>query len=307
MSLSRREFLRRSALATGALAVPGLAEAEAPEKRGPARDFGTLGFRASIYTIGTAETVDGDASVAAIRAMLESGVNMIDTAPSYQGGRSEQLVGRALEGHKGRVWVSTKTLARTADGAYEEVKASLRRLKLDRIDTLQVHAVNDDATLDAVLRKGGAVEGLERAKRDGLIRHIGITGHTRPAVILRAIREYSFASILVPVSALDAHVHDFAPVVLGEARKRGVAIVGMKALKGMERATGGRFDAKDLLRYAWSLPIDTLAIGLRKPEEAATNLETWRAFKPMSVKEREALEATVKSYANVDDLWWKRQ
>ena len=162
------------------------------------RPFGKTGFQASIYTVGTAEIPSSQAAVDALRRLFDGGVNMIDTAPSYMGTQSESTVGRAIEGRRAGLWISTKTLERTADGAYREVKESLERLGCGHIDLLQVHAINDQGTLDAVLRKGGAVEGLERAKKDGLIRHIGITGHTRPEVIQNAVKAYPFVSILVP-------------------------------------------------------------------------------------------------------------
>jgi aryl-alcohol dehydrogenase-like predicted oxidoreductase len=310
MDLSRREFFRRTALATGALATGGAlgpSEAAPAVRPVPMRTLGRTGFRASILAIGTGELADNEATVAAIRWLIDAGVNVIDTAPSYQGGRSEQIVGRAIQGRRARVFIATKTLARDAGGAYAEVRASLQRLNVRRIDLLMVHGAGDDAVLDAVLRRGGAVEGLERAKREGLIRHIGITSHTRPDVMLRAIRRHPFEAILVPVSPLDAHIMDFAPEVIPEARRRGIAVLGMKALKGMERATGGRFQAEELLRYAWSLPIDTLAVGLHRPEEADTNLAYLRAFRPMPARERTALETRLRPHATVENMWWKRR
>lgn len=307
MDLSRREFLRRSAAAAGSVSLPTLVgEFLQGKKKMPLRPFGKTGFNASIYTVGTAEVPSSDAAVDALRALFIGGVNMVDTAPSYMGTQSESTVGRAIEGRREGLWISTKTLERTADGAYREVKESLGRLKCGVIDLLQVHAVNDKATLDAVLRKGGAVEGLERAKKEGLIKHIGITGHTRPEVILAAMKAYPFESILVPVSALDRHINDFMDQTVLYANEHGVAVVAMKALKGIERATPGSFKADDYIRYALSKPISTLNLGLRVPEEAAKNLATMLAFKPMSDEESRSLEAASKQHANVNTLWWKR-
>ncbi len=307
MGISRREFLRRSAATAGAIAVPSLL----PEWQAPAemqtRPFGKTGWNASIYAVGTAEVPDTDAAVDALRRLMAAGVNYIDTAPSYRGTRSETTVGRAVAGRRDKVWIASKTLERSAGGALREVKESLARLQCGHIDLLQVHAVNDDATLDAVLNKGGAVEGLERAKKEGLVRHIGITGHTRPEVILRAIKTYPFVAVLVPVSAMDKHINDFADEVLPYAREHGIAVAGMKSLKGMERATGGDFDPTDFLRYSLSLPVSTLTIGLRQLKEAEENLETALAFKPMPPDEMEALEASVKGITNTRALWWKRR
>lgn len=304
MSLSRRDLLRLSGLSLGAGALPTLGQ---KAKTIPKRPLGKTGWNASIYAVGTAEIPGVEEAVIALDQLLDAGVNYIDTAPSYVETRSEQAIGRVMKRRRKEVFLATKTLARDADGAYREVQDSLGRLQSDRIDLLQVHAVNDTGTLDAILKKGGAVEGLERAKKEGLIRFIGITGHTRPEVILEGLKRYPFASILVPVSALDKHISDFADEVIPYARKHGVAVVGMKSLKGTERATGGTFDPEPLLRYAWSLPIDCLTIGLRRGHEVGRNLEYARAYVKMSDSEMRRLEGEMKTHADVGNLWWKKR
>ncbi|HRF58289.1 MAG TPA: aldo/keto reductase [Fimbriimonadaceae bacterium] len=306
MAISRREFIRTTGAALGAVAVPGLAE-PLLAKSMPTRPFGKTGWRASLYAVGTAEIPENDEAVRALEALLDGGVNYIDTAPSYTGTRSEQVIGKVMVKRRKEVFLATKTLARDADGAYAEVRESLGRLQCKQIDLLQIHAVNDMGTLDAVLRKGGAIEGLEKARKEGLIRFIGITGHTRPEVILEAIRKFPFASVLIPISALDKHISDFNDEVVPEANRRGIAIAGMKSLKGIERATGGKFEPEDYVRYAMSQRISTLTIGLRRGSEVSTNLAIARNFSPMTVSEMRSLEAASKGKADVGHLWWKRR
>ena len=306
MDLSRRHFLRAGTAVAAATFVGGWDSfpSSAPM---PVRAFGKTGWKASIYALGSAEIPETPEAIRAIRALLDAGVNYVDTAPSYQGTRSESVLGEVLKTRRNEVFVATKTLERDADGAYAEVMASRGRLGIDRIDLIQIHAVNDDATLDRVLGRGGALEGLRRAQKDGRVSHIGITGHTRPEVILRAVNTEEFASILVPVSPLDRHVSDFATEVIPRAAKLGIGITGMKSLKGIERASGGRFEPEPYLRYAWGLPISTLALGLRKESEVAANLASARAFKPLSKAERLALEEKSKEWADVGVLWWKKR
>ncbi|GMV88723.1 MAG: hypothetical protein AMXMBFR81_16540 [Chthonomonas sp.] len=304
MALSRRDFLKL----TGATALAlTRRESEAQTPRIATRPYGKTGWNASIYAVGTAEIPETEAAVRALNQLLDGGVNFIDTAPSYQGTRSETAIGMVMAKRRKEVFLATKTLARDADGAYAEVKASLERLQTKQTDLLQVHAVNDDGTLDQVLATGGAVKGLERAKREGLIRYIGITGHTRPEVILRALDAYPFDAILVPVSALDKHIHDFATEVLPKANKLGIGISGMKALKGMEFARGLVDEPEPLLRYALTLLISTLAIGLRQVSEVEPNLRMAREFKPMPAEEMRALETAVHPLATTQALWWKRR
>src|SRR5688572_25281108 len=172
MGLSRRDLLKTAALTTGAVAMPGLAQSALA----PAivkRPLGKTGWRASIYGVGTAEIPSNEESIRALNKLIDGGVNYVDTAPSYQGTRSESAVGEVLRKRRNEVFIATKTLARDADGAYAEVKRSIERLQTKRIDLIQIHAINSSSELDRVLAKGGAVEGLERAKKEGLISHIG--------------------------------------------------------------------------------------------------------------------------------------
>ncbi|MCW5941116.1 MAG: aldo/keto reductase [Fimbriimonadaceae bacterium] len=305
MALSRRDFLKLTG--ASALALGGVATEAGAAPKMPARPFGKTGWKASIYALGSAEIPANEEAIRAIDRLIDAGVNYLDTAPSYQGSRSERAIGEVMKRRRPEVFLATKTLARDADGAYAEVKASLERLQCKRIDTLQIHAVNDFGTLDQVLGDKGAIKGLERARSDGLIRFIGITGHTRPEVIAKALDSYPFDSILVPVSALDKHLSDFAEEVVPKARKLGIGIVGMKSLKGLELSKGTVDDAEPLLRYALSLPISTLTIGLRKESEVEANLRSVVNFRPMSEAERKDLEERMKPFATTQALWWKRR
>jgi len=271
----------------------------------PKRRLGAIPFDATILGLGTAEIPDDEEALKALRLALDAGVNYLDTAPSYRAARSESVVGQIAKTHRDRFFLATKTLERSADGAYREVRESLQRLQTDRIDLIQVHAVNDFATLEQVLT--GAVQGLERAKREGIVRHIGITGHTRPEVILRAIESYPFESILVPVSAADHWVNDFVSGVIPQARQRGVAVIGMKALKGVERSKGQVRDAERWLRYAWSCPVDCLIVGFRRYADVLENVRLAQQFQPMSTEEMKQLEQEAQKFANTQVLWWKQE
>ena len=272
----------------------------------PTRVFGKTGRKVSIYALGSAEMPGGEENIKTLHKLIDGGVSYFDTAPSYMGTRSESTIGEVMKSRRKEVFLATKTLDRSADGAYRDVQASLKRLQTDHVDLLQVHAVNDFGTLDAVLAKGGAVEGLERAKKDGLIEHIGITGHTRPEVTLKALENYPFDSILIALSAIDKSHHDFADEVVPRAKKLGIGITGMKALKGIERS-GKPFESERFLRYVWSLPVSTLTIGLRDLKEADQNLAAAKRFKPMTPTEMRALESEVAFLATDGNLWWKHR
>lgn len=307
MSVTRREVLKAVGTAAAAGPIGQIVQAVESGATIPQRKLGKTGWMASIYAVGTAEIPDTESTIRALNVLLDGGVNYIDTAPSYVGTRSESTVGQVMKTRRKEVFLATKTLRRDAEGAYAEVKESLERLQTKQIDTLQIHAVNDFATLDQVLVEGGAVKGLERARKEGLIRFIGITGHTRPEVLSKALDEYHFDSVLMAMSAVDASLNDFATDVLPKANKMGIAVVGMKMMKGIERATGGKFAPEEFMRYAWSLPVSTFTLGLRRESEAKENLAIAQRFKKMSSAEMRGLEKKVAEHADVGNLWWKRR
>lgn len=133
-----------------------------------------------------------------IREALDAGINHIDTAAGY--GDSEIHLGRWMPEIRDRVFLATKTGDRTADAAYDSIRRSLERLRTDRVDLLQHHAVGNLDELDEVTRPGGGLEGALRARDEGMIGGIGITGHgmDAPAAHLEALRRFPFDTVLTP-------------------------------------------------------------------------------------------------------------
>src|SRR5574339_1309903 len=107
--------------------------------------------------------------------VIEAGVNHIDIAPSY--GQAEERVGPWMPRERDRFFLGCKTMERSKDGAWDEMQRSFKRLQTDHFDLYQAHAVTTMEELDAVTMKGGALEAFEQARREGLTRYLGITGH----------------------------------------------------------------------------------------------------------------------------------
>src|SRR5689334_16548112 len=134
-SRTTRRGLLKTALAAGAaFALPRTARADPPAAAQPQRDFGKTGRRVSVfgmgcYYVGTAASDEEGARV--VRTALDLGCTYVDTAPSYVGGRSERRVGIALEKRRDEVFLSTKTLERTAGKARVDLDESLKRLRTD--------------------------------------------------------------------------------------------------------------------------------------------------------------------------------
>jgi aryl-alcohol dehydrogenase-like predicted oxidoreductase len=132
--------------------------------------------------------------------VIEAGINHIDIAPSY--GQAEERVGPWMPRERSRFFVGCKTTERTKDGAWNEMQRSLKRLQTASFDLYQFHAITTMEELDAVTMKGGALEAFEQARREGLTRYIGITGHgvDAPKIYLEALRRFDFDSILFPLN-----------------------------------------------------------------------------------------------------------
>lgn len=132
--------------------------------------------------------------------LLAHGVNHLDTAASY--GDSELRIGPWMAEHRQRFFLATKTGERTGDGARAELERSLERLRVDQVDLVQLHNLVEPDEWDVAHGPGGAVDALVRARDEGLVRFIGVTGHgTRIAGMhLRSLERFPFDSVLLPYS-----------------------------------------------------------------------------------------------------------
>ncbi|HEX2234863.1 MAG TPA: aldo/keto reductase [Actinomycetota bacterium] len=166
------------------------------------RRLGRLEHRSSVVIYGGAALaeVTQDEADASISYALESGINHFDTAADY--GDSELRLGPWMERLGASVFLATKTGERTRDGARRSIEASLERLRVDRVDLLQLHAIGDEAELDAVTARGGALEAAIEARDEGLVGGIGITGHGHgaPSTHLEALRRFPFDTVLTPLN-----------------------------------------------------------------------------------------------------------
>ena len=254
------------------------------------RIFGSTGFQCSILGLGGESALyrRSDEAVQIITRALELGVNYFDTAPLYQD--SELNYGEVTPHARGRMFLATKTDQRTRDAAWRQFEASLRRLRTDYVDLLQIHHLDDHAEVDTVLRPNGAVTMAEEARAQGLVRYIGISGHSDPEVLLRALRGHRFDSILLAMNPADVHRLSFQDRLLPYADHTGIGIVAMKVFARGElfRAVGS---AADALGYVWSLPVDLAIVGIENIAQLERNAAIATAFRPLSPDRMRALEA----------------
>ena len=164
------------------------------------RRLGRLGHMSSVLIFGGAALAEADDETAdrGIAFALESGINHFDTAAAY--GDSEIKLGRWMDRMRDDIFLATKTGDREKGAAAASIRRSLERLRTDRVDLIQIHAVVDIPELDVVTRSGGALEAAVEARDEGLAGAIGITGHgmEAPATHLEALRRFPFDTVLTP-------------------------------------------------------------------------------------------------------------
>src|SRR5436853_278522 len=187
--------------------------------------------------------------------------------------------------------VKACTHGRSAGLALKMLDESLTRLQTDRLDLWQVHGVCFDNDPELAYRKGGVLEALDQAKKQGKVRFVGFTGHKKPDIHLDMIRRgYPFDSVQMPLNCLDATFRSFERQVLPEVTKRGIAALGMKPMGGTATAVkSGLVKAEEMLRYAMSLPVATTIAGMDSFDVLHQNLRVARGFKPLTAEEMQAL------------------
>lgn len=198
------------------------------------RRLGRIGHDSSVLILGGVALANctQDAADATIREALDAGINHIDTAAIY--GESEDRLGPWMGDIRDRVFLASKVTERSDEAAWASINRSLERLRVDRLDLLQIHSVCDLPTLDAVTAADGALRAVVRARDEGLATHLGITGHTHaaPSVHLEALRRFDFDSVLTPWNwklARDPAYHADFDALVAEMRSRDVALMTIKA------------------------------------------------------------------------------
>lgn len=293
--LGRREFIG-STLVMGLVARLGLARAATPV---PRRKLGRTGETVSILGVGGAHLggLGDDEAVRLVRRAIDEGIDFLDNCWDYSGGKSEERMGKALrDGYRARAFLMTKIDGRDARTATAQLEESLRRLGTDRLDLLQLHEVIHDDDPQRAFAKGGAIEAMREAQRQGKARFLGFTGHKSPALHLRmldAAREHGFRfdAVQMPLNVLDAHYDSFERLVLPRLVAEEIGVLGMKSLGAGYVLESKAASAPECLRYALSLPTSVVIAGIDSLTILDQALAVARSFVPLTDAERAALLA----------------
>jgi aryl-alcohol dehydrogenase-like predicted oxidoreductase len=244
---------------------------------------------------------DERTAVNLVRQAVDGGITFFDNCWEYHRGKTEAWMGAGLTGVRDRVFLMTKVCTHGRDKALalRMLDESLHRLRTDYLDLWQVHGVCFENDPDLFIRKNGAAEALEQAKKDGKVRFVGFTGHKDPSIHLKMLATgFPFDSVQMPLNIFDSHFHSFEQRVLPELNRRGIAALGMKPICGHgEPVQRGVLTGEEALRYAMSLPVTTTITGIDKPEALEQALKVAQGFKSMQLPEMQALRERCRKYA----------
>ena len=209
------------------------------------------------------QRVNEEEAVSVIRAVIEMGVDLLDTARGYT--NSEHRIGLALQKTDRPVILSTKSPVRT-EKIYSEVQTSLKERGVKKISIYHLHAVNHAQDYERVMEMEGAYRGLKQARDEGLIDYIGITSHNLK-VLERAIEDGYFDVIMACYSFLEP---DAAEKVFPLARARNIGVLAMKPFSG-----GVIEETGPALRFVFSTPG---IVPIPGSESLAKARENWQIF-----------------------------
>jgi aryl-alcohol dehydrogenase-like predicted oxidoreductase len=234
-----------------------------------------------------------------IEAAVAEGINYFDSARVYAD--SELYYGHIWKEQpelRAQVFQASKSPGRDKASALADLQQTLERLQTEYLDLWQIHDVRTPQDIAMIAGPGGALEAFVEAKASGMVRFIGVTGHHDPRILTQAVREWPVDAVMLPVNPVEQILGGFLTDTLPAARKKGVAVIGMKVLGAAHYIFAqAQITAAALIRYALSFDIDVAIVGCSTPAEVNTLAETGRMTKPLAEKDRRYLLSVFKPIA----------
>jgi predicted aldo/keto reductase-like oxidoreductase len=305
MSLTRRTFIGGMA-ATGAVVAANAGGAESTLL--PHRTLGKTGARVSILAMGGGSRFlmykDEDEALEAVNKALDLGITYIDSSDDYgKDHLSEHRIGKALKGRRQSVFLATKLSDRDGENSRRIVEESLRALQVDQIDLVHIHSVTTEDDLARIEARGGVLEQLQKMKQEKMMRFIGITSHTDPAVLRTALERHDFDCTQMALNGARTGMKNgkggmvpnpdmktsFETLALPVAHGKNMGIIAMKVFA--QDALLEHSSPEKLLHYSLSLPVATAVVGMPKLEHISANIQSAKNFQPLSKHEMERMSS----------------
>ena len=297
----------------------------------PKRRLGTTGEYVTMLGTGgyhVGWTTDKDAQEV-IETAIEGGIRFFDTAHNYANGRSEERYGKYLvPRYRDSIFLMTKTQAGDGKALLEEFELSLRRLKTDHVDLLQLHSLKDPADTENRINNG-VIDAIRSIKESGKARYIGFTGHSNPEALIKMMEINpdlkEFSTIQMPLNAIDfLSDHSFVRKALPMALDHNLGVLAMKTL------ADGRFfgeklqidnlkwstetplvpnyiNIKDALHFAWSLPISVLITGAENKALLLEKIDLAKEFAALTKEQKELIiEKSLKAPDKIQIEYYKK-
>ena len=298
--MDRRNFIKRTSLAAAGLSmsdiiIEKLLASTIKEYNGeiPKRVLGKTNEMVSIIGLGgwhVGNMKEEKTALKMIDQAYELGINFFDTAFSYNDGNSELRYGKALKSKRDKIFLMSKSTQRTSAEAREELELTLKRLQTDYLDLWQLHSIKTKEDVDKIFSVGGAYEAAAKAKEEGKIRHIGITGHFDPYANIEALKYHELLdTIQMPINLVDPNYRSFINIALPEAVKQNLGIIAMKTIANGRITEHGVATPQESLTYVWNLPVSVLVSGCDSPEQLSENIATAKSYKRLSDHEKKII------------------
>ncbi len=269
----------------------------------PSRRLGKTGVELPILGFGTAAAglrLTTREAVTLYEAAFQEGVTYFDTAPEFAGyGKAQTQLSHLLRQVRSDIFLVTKCFEPDGDRALRLLEQNLRELQTDYADLVFVHSLGDNKmNPQRVFSKNGTYAALMKAKALGLTRFVGLSGHSRPARFLTAMRHFDIDVLLNAVNFADRHTYNFEEQVWPAAARSQIGLIAMKVFGGARdpappALSHCQMPAEHLdlaFRYALSQPqVACAVIGMATQRELAENLRRARSFSPLSLMEHRRL------------------
>lgn len=308
---TRREFIKTTGAATaGIFLTPIVANSSsAYDSKGlPTTILGKTGVRIPIMVMGLGSRfmgADEDKGLEILETALNSGLYYWDTAADYKNDTqfSEERIGKILKNVRNQVFLSTKVGQRNGEDAKRTVETSLKRLQTDYIDLYQIHSITNEEEVRKFGDKDGVLPVLKKYQEEGVIRHIGFTGHTSASAMKLAAEMYDFDTMLIALNHQQKGKEPFEENPVPFAAGKGMGVLAMKVIRPRETVKG--LSPDDLIKYALSLKGVTAAVvGTDSIEVLQKNIATIRSFKPLGDERMKELRGALDPFYKSKTLPW---
>ncbi|MDY6987789.1 MAG: aldo/keto reductase [Thermodesulfobacteriota bacterium] len=240
-----------------------------------------------------------DQARAVIQEAIVQGITYFDSAHVYAD--SEVYYGSLwweFPDVRPRIFQASKSASRDREGAKADLESTLQRMGTSYLDLWQIHDVRTEEDLNIISGPDGALEAFLEAKSCGKVRFIGVTGHHDPAILTRAVEAWPVDAAMMPVNPVEGFLGGFLTSTLPAAKKKGMAVIGMKVL-GASHYIHPQLNTtpEELIRYALSYEITVAIVGCSTAEEVKTLADVGRKKEPFGEQERSDLAKRFEPYA----------